>query len=138
MNNNEDIVPIHVLDDPIENNIIEELPHGYTIQLITRLIDHEVVGICGISFDIYHPCNWMDCNTIINDFPTIQQENILCDDHANRPIGIILRKFFGYDTRNGGAWCDDWNTLSMSERIGILRDHITGLVDTFQSYVSYI
>lgn len=127
---NENIGVVRVFD----NITIETIHDRYNIQLMSSAD----VGVCGITFDNAHACNWMHDDTIIREFPLAHQENIICetfgDRHGTLYGGILTRRFFGYDTRNGGAWCDGWAGITNAERIVLLRTQISTLVDTFQRF----
>lgn len=127
---NENIGIVHVFDFIT----IETIQERYNIQLMIS----DDVGVCGITFDNTHACNWMHDDNIIREFPPEHQENIICETLGNRRgslyNGILIHRFFGYDTRNGGAWCDGWADMTNAERINVLRTKISALVDTFQRF----
>lgn len=95
----------HYFEDIVHPNgecHIRENLGDYTLEIKVETFDGESVGICGIDFYRDHPCNWMRDAEILENASDDVIDHILSDDNDNRPAGIQLERFFGYDTRLGG------------------------------------
>lgn len=115
---------------------IREDVGDYTLEIKVETIDGESIGICGIDFYRNHPCNWMRDDAILENAPDDVIDHLLSDDYDNRPNGILLERFFGYDTRLGGDWTANWSHLTNGERVDLLRERLIKLSYVFESFMT--
>lgn len=130
----------HYFEDIIHPNgechIREDIGDDYTLEIKVKTINGESFGICGIDFYRDHPCNWMRDTEILENASDDVLDHILSDDDDNRPDGIRLERFFGYDTRLGGEWTANWSQLTNRERVDLLRERLMKLVNVFERFLT--
>lgn len=115
---------------------VRETFGDYDFEIKLETIDGESVGLCGIDFYRDHPCNWMRDDEILRNAPDDVMDHILSDDYDNRPQGIQLERFFGYDSRLGGAWTTNWDQLTNQERRNLLRNRLIALANVFEVFLT--
>jgi hypothetical protein len=132
-------------DGPFFENIIypngeghfREYRRDYTFEFFLQTIDGESVGVCGIDFYRDHPCNWMHNSEIFDDIPAYVMDHLLSDNNDDvRPVEIQLEKFFGYDSRLGGTWVANWNNLTNTERVILMRRRLSDLMNVFDMFLT--